>query len=44
MYQKEIESVDFEIVETEIRQRLKSALGQISYYKGMMTEYAVVNT
>ncbi|MBF0408208.1 MAG: hypothetical protein HQM10_12695 [Candidatus Riflebacteria bacterium] len=43
MYQKEIDSLDLETIKTDIRQQLKSAWGKVSFYKGIMTEYAVVN-
>ncbi len=43
MYQKEIDSMDIEEIRSDIKKELRSLRGKANFYKGMMTEYAVIN-
>ncbi|MBF0548193.1 MAG: hypothetical protein HQM08_27400 [Candidatus Riflebacteria bacterium] len=43
MYQEEIDSLDIEEIRNDIKTQLKSTYGRVSFYKGIMAEYQVVN-
>jgi hypothetical protein len=43
MYQEEIDSLETDEIEQKLRAELASARGGLSFYKGAMTEYMVIN-
>jgi hypothetical protein len=43
MYQKEIDSLETDEIEQKLRAELASVRGGLSFYKGAMTEYMVIN-